>query len=118
MKKNTTIIITLGVLQAAFILLTAFQPKSEDDKGVHPSTLKWDAKLQKEAFDILEEKYNVCHRKQNPFMRFNVKNMEKRAPKIYKTVFIDRRMPKGDKFPLSIEEYNKLQKWLHTQNIY
>ena len=113
MKKNTTIISTLGVFQAVFILLTAFHPKPE----VYPSALKWDAKIKKEAFDILEGKCNVCHRKQNPFMLFNLKNMEKRAPKIYKMVFVDRRMPKGDKFPLSIEEYTKLQKWLNTQNI-
>jgi uncharacterized membrane protein len=80
--------------------------------------LNWDAKLNKEALDILEVKCNACHRRQNPFMVFNLKNMEKRAPKIYKMVFIDRRMPKGDEFRLSNEEYNKLEKWLYAQNIY
>ena len=118
MKKQSTIIITLGIFQVALILLTAFQAKSETYKGGHASTLNWDAKLKKETLDILEGKCNVCHRRKNPFMIFNLKNMEKRAPKIYKMVFIDQRMPKGDEFRLSNEESDKLEKWLYTQNIY
>jgi len=51
-------------------------------------------------------------------MVFSLKNIEKRAPKIYKQVFVERRMPKGDDNRLNNEEYNKLEKWLSTQKIY
>ena len=74
--------------------------------------------LKKAAFGILDEKCNVCHRKKNPFMVFNSKNMSKRAPKIYKMVFVERKMPKGNEVRLTNEEYIKLEKWLFTQNIF
>lgn len=74
--------------------------------------------LKKEALQILELKCNVCHRKQNPFMVFKEKNMEKRAPKINQMVFIERRMPKGDEIKLSKEEYTQLKNWLASLSIY
>lgn len=74
--------------------------------------------LKKEALNILELKCNVCHKKQNPFMVFKEKNMERRASKINQMVFIERRMPKGDEIKLSKEEYTQLKNWLASLNIY
>ena len=73
--------------------------------------------LQQEAFQILNEKCNVCHRKKNPFMVFNQKNMKKRADRIFQAVFVEQRMPKGEDIRLSKEEYATLKSWLNTQNI-
>ncbi len=117
MKKQSTKILVLSVLKVVFIFLTAFTTNSEPFTGDHPNVIHADDELKKEALKILEEKCNVCHRKQNPFMIFNQKNMVKRAPKIYKMVFIDRRMPKGDQIRLTTEEYKKLEKWLLPQKI-
>ena len=73
--------------------------------------------LEREAFRILDTKCNVCHRKKNPFMVFSLKNMKKRSRKIYRQVFVERRMPKGDEIRLTKDEYNTLEKWLSTQNL-
>lgn len=74
--------------------------------------------LKAAAFEVLNAKCNVCHRKQNPFKVFSLKNMEKHAPKIYKQVFVYRRMPKGDRIKLTEEEYETLKKWLKSRNIF
>ncbi|MEM9929784.1 MAG: hypothetical protein AAF840_08205 [Bacteroidota bacterium] len=66
------------------------------------------------AFQILEAKCNVCHRKRNPFMIFKEKNMARRASKIYQQVFVKRRMPKPEGEPLTEEEYAALKAWLTT----
>lgn len=74
--------------------------------------------LKEQAFEILDKKCNVCHRKQNPFKVFSLKNMNKHAPKIYQQVFVKRKMPKGDKIKLTTEEYQLLKNWLKSQNTY
>ena len=118
MKKASFIIILFGVLVAAAIILSSF--RTVDEKAGNPlseNEVVTD-QLKKSALQILTTKCNVCHRKKNPFMVFNEKNMSKRAPKIYKAVFIDRKMPKGDEIKLTHEEYTKLEKWLFTQQIF
>ncbi len=74
--------------------------------------------VKKQALKILQLKCNVCHKKQNPFMVFKEKNMEKRAPKINQMVFVERRMPKGNEIKLSKDEYTQLKNWLASLNIY
>ncbi len=69
------------------------------------------------AYNILENKCNVCHRKQNPFMVFTMKNMDKRAKKIYKNVFELQRMPKGDDIKLSVQERESLKNWIQSLKI-
>ncbi len=64
------------------------------------------------ALKILQNKCNVCHKKRNPFMIFKLKNMDKRAKRIYKQVFVKKRMPKGDEIKLTLEEYKTLEEWL------
>ncbi|MFT4758417.1 MAG: putative membrane protein [Paraglaciecola sp.] len=65
---------------------------------------------------ILEEKCNVCHQKKKSVV-FTEGNMETWAAKIHKQVFVKNRMPKGKKFPLTIEEYDILESWLADLNI-
>jgi len=69
------------------------------------------------AFEVLNTKCNVCHRKQNPFMVFNERNMVKRANKIYQQVYLEKRMPKGNETKLNPQESITLKKWLKTQKI-
>ncbi len=68
----------------------------------------------KSAFKILQTKCNVCHKKRNPFLIFKLKNMDKRAKRIYKQVFVKKRMPKGDEIKLTQKEYDVLETWLKT----
>ncbi len=74
--------------------------------------------LKQQAFEILKAKCNVCHRRKNPFKIFSLKNMDRHAPKIYKQVFVKRRMPKGDKVKLTEAEYQTLENWLKSKNIF
>jgi uncharacterized membrane protein len=118
MKAKTIATLWLGVIIAGQILLSSFDsPKEENYKDQYPKSVS-DDKLKKEVFETLETKCNVCHRKQNPFMVFNEKNMTKRAKKIYKMVFLEKKMPKGNEIGLTKEEYINLEKWLFTQNIF
>ena len=47
-------------------------------------------------------------------MVFKARNISKRAPKIYKAVFVEGRMPKGDN-QLPEEAYAQLKKWVLTE---
>lgn len=106
----------LGVITAALIVISAFNTQTDIHEN-HGELPYKDEKLKKEAFKILDTKCNVCHRKQNPFMVFNEKNISRRAKKIYQMVFVERRMLKGNEIQLTNEEFIKLKKWLFTENI-
>ena len=116
MKKKLLTILWLGVSTACFILLTAFDKPEVLNDNISPSVSN--DQLKKAAYEILDGKCNVCHRKKNPFMIFNMKNMSRRAPKIYKMVFVERKMPKGNEIRLSQDEAATLEKWLFTQEIF
>ena len=68
------------------------------------------------AYKILVAKCNVCHRKKNPRKVFTLANMEDLSPKIFKQVFVKKRMPKGKENNLSSAEYALLKEWLLTLN--
>ena len=104
-----------GVLTACFILLVAFVPRKAAVAVDHPTPFTSDDELKKVAYTILVTKCNGCHRKKNPLMIFNEKNMTKRAPRIYKAVFVEKRMPKGPEIRLTDEEATTLKQWLFTQ---
>ena len=107
MKRKITALICLGILIAGFFILSGFSLKetvSYADESYE--------NLKQEVFEILDSKCNVCHRRKNPFMIFKLKNMEKRAEKIDKAVFKERRMPKGNDIRLTDEEYSKMKNWL------
>lgn len=114
MKKQNIYTLLLGILTVILILLTSLNSNSSP---IDP-TAKEDrmTSLSDEALLILEKKCNTCHRKQNPFMVFNKKNMNRRVDKIYIAVFISKRMPKNNETPLSELEYNTLKRWAETLN--
>ncbi|MEO9964183.1 MAG: hypothetical protein ABJF11_00250 [Reichenbachiella sp.] len=111
MKLIKTGTLWLGLLAATLIFLTAYKAREEV-----VISFSMGNNLQSSAFNILENKCNTCHRKSNPFMVFNQRNMGKRAARIYKAVFLEQRMPKGES-DLSKEEYSLLKEWLITQKI-
>jgi uncharacterized membrane protein len=66
------------------------------------------------AFQILDYKCNVCHRKRNKRRVFTSENMDTWAHDIYKQVFVKKRMPKGDKIKLTTNEYQELLTWISS----
>lgn len=69
----------------------------------------------KAALTVLEQKCNVCHRSANPGKVFTIDNMEGLAPRIYKQVFVKRRMPKGRNIQLTEEESQVLKNWVESK---
>jgi uncharacterized membrane protein len=69
------------------------------------------------AFQILNNKCNVCHRKQNRRRIFTEENMHTWANDIYKQFFIKKRMPRGKKIKLSSDEYQELLNWISSTKI-
>ena len=119
MKKIAIHLFWLGFLLIQFGFFPAIQPAAVSyDAFGKPQFDVFETDLKEKAFEILDAKCNLCHRKQNPFKIFSQKNMNKHAPKIHKQVFVLRRMPKGDSIKLTIEEYQTLKKWLQSQNIF
>lgn len=106
----------MGAAMACLVLLPSFRTPETNTRAA--ALYSPTETLKKEAFQILETKCNVCHRKQNPFLVFNEKNMVKRAPKIYKVVFVEQRMPLGNALKLTNEEYTILENWLLTHQIF
>ena len=66
------------------------------------------------AYQILENKCNVCHSKRNKKRVFTPENMDKWADDVYEQVFIKRRMPRGKKIKLSTEDYQDLLTWISS----
>ena len=116
MKKQSAKILLLAALEATFILLYTFTSNSEGFEDSQLIVTNSAENLKQETFNILEAKGNNCHRKQNPFMVFSLKNMERRSPKIHKQVFVTKRMPKGNQVKLSSNEYTILKEWLNQLN--
>jgi hypothetical protein len=107
MKKTPLLFQHFVLLALSAVLLLGAQER--------PSTHPVPDPLQQAAWRVLEAKCNVCHRKQNPFLIFKLSNMNKRAPRIHRAVFVQRRMPKAGGMPLTPEEYATLEQWLNTQ---
>ncbi|MCR9288754.1 MAG: hypothetical protein NXI23_15365 [Bacteroidetes bacterium] len=66
------------------------------------------------AFQILDNKCNVCHRRRNKRRIFTIENMNTYANDIYKQVFVKKRMPRGEKIKLSPNEYQELSIWISS----
>jgi len=119
MKKILIHLLLLGFLLIQFGLFPLFQSLGASHNTFGKPILSvFETDVKDEAFEVLESKCNVCHRKQNPFKIFSLKNMNKHAPKIHQQVFVLKRMPKGDEIKLTKEEYQTLKKWLQSQNIF
>ncbi len=66
----------------------------------------------RKAFQILENKCNVCHYKRNQRRVFTRENMNAWSNDIYRQVFVKKRMPKGKKIKLTPQEYQQLLTWI------
>jgi uncharacterized membrane protein len=73
--------------------------------------------LKQNVLKILENKCNFCHRRQNPLKAFAYENIDKLAPKIYKQVYVKKRMPKGNPSLINKEEWDTLPKWLSSEGV-
>ena len=111
-------LITLVLFSSIALMSFRSSPAMESEIEEKIQSIGSSNSLKEDALHILETKCNVCHKKQNPFMVFKEKNMEKKAPKINQMVFIERRMPKGNEIKLTKEEYTQLKNWLASLNIY
>jgi len=107
MKKYAIIIVLLIAALAGF----PFHPNHATSREV----LTDNARLKQTALSVLVQKCNVCHKIYNPGKVFTADNMEDLAPKIYKQVFVKRRMPKGRDIKLTPEEEQLLRGWLETK---
>jgi len=72
--------------------------------------------LKRAAFEVLQVRCNSCHRRQNPFRVFSLRNMDRQAKRIYQVVFVEKRMPKGEAPRLTPQESQTLQAWISTLN--
>ena len=112
---NESLILILFVLITTSLL--GFKAK-ESAKTQSPISITDESEeLKALAFQVLKTKCNTCHIKQNPFFIFTKKNMEKRAERINRAVYIEKRMPKADGEKLTQEESYILKRWLETKNL-
>lgn len=112
MKKHLLNHTPFIFLLSGFLLLVAFASPIEQGLA---GRIDPELPSNEQVLSILDIKCNVCHRRQNPFMVFKSNNVEKRAPRIYRAVFVQRRMPKGDEIRLTEQEYSTLEKWLQSK---
>jgi uncharacterized membrane protein len=116
MKQSSLLPLVIIIITAA--LVTAMVKPAPSIGSSQAKFIPSHSELKLEAFAILDAKCNVCHRKRNRRMVFTLENMEERAPKIHKQVFVKKRMPKGKNNILTVEESRSLRKWLISQSIY
>ncbi|MDW3646302.1 MAG: hypothetical protein R8P61_04490 [Bacteroidia bacterium] len=110
MKQITQNLSRSLVLIWGLFMLPSFIVWGPGSESLPPEELK------QAAFEILKAKCNVCHQKQNPRRVFSLENMEELAPRIYKQVFVKKRMPRGRKIKLTQAEYDTLQNWINSQS--
>jgi len=80
-----------------------YQPSASSEQGLNAKG---------EAYTVLNNKCNSCHKKKNRKRIFTLNNMDKMSKDIYKQVFIKKRMPKGKAAKLTQEEYRALLTWI------
>ncbi|MEM1358592.1 MAG: hypothetical protein AAGF89_10345 [Bacteroidota bacterium] len=108
MKRTLNSLRNIGLLSLLILFLPAIADKPPDSSG-NPSPLR------EAAYRVLATKCNSCHRKRNPFMVFKPKNMDRRATRIYRAVYLQKRMPKAGGAPLTQAESDTLRQWLETK---
>lgn len=108
MKPILSSLRSIGLLSLLLLFLPAIADKPPD---------RWASTgpLREAAYRILDTKCNSCHRKRNPFMVFKPKNMDRRASRIYRAVYLQKRMPKANGTPLTLAESDTLRQWLGTK---
>ena len=71
---------------------------------VHYSSMASAKTCQEKAYQILESKCNLCHRKRNKRQIFTQENMNDWANDIYTQVFVKKRMPKDKEIRLDSQD--------------
>src|SRR5262249_34818304 len=97
------------------IFILSFMGGTPDEAYSQTVEYKVEAPLKDNALRVLNEKCNICHRRQNPRKVFTDANMEELAPAIYKQVFVKKRMPRGNSIKLTEEEQKALMEWIRTK---
>lgn len=110
-KATITIALAIGLFFSSKHFLTAAD-------GSLTTAFTMSIELKQEALGILQRKCNVCHLKKNRRRVFHIYNMSDLAPRIYRQVFVKKRMPKGREIRLTEKEYDILKKWLKAEKIY
>ena len=82
-------------------------------KGPQENYVQPQETIKTKAFKVLILQCNACHASKKKQNIFTLDNMDSLAPEIYKQVFIKKKMPKGRKNILSVQESESLQKWLN-----
>lgn len=103
--KRTVILSALLTICCAAVIDTAEEPTYSTSN----------TPTREPALEVLVRKCNVCHRKDNPSKVFTSENMDKLAPKIYRQVFVWKRMPKGKDNVLSEQDSKTLKNWLNDK---
>lgn len=109
MDKNKLIILVIGLCLATYI------NKAKTHEVIVRQPVQ--SSLKQAAYRVLESKCNGCHREKNPRKVFTSDNMNEWSQKIYRQVFIKKRMPKTGGRPLTQQEYTRLKAWLDTQTL-
>jgi len=112
--------LVIGIITALSVNSTnGYEPIQEPNKLTALYTSNDTVKDTKAtAFQILNNKCNVCHKKRNKRRVFTLENMNTWSNDINKQVFIKKRMPKGKKIKLTSQEYQDLLTWISsTKNI-
>lgn len=68
--------------------------------------------VQKDAFEVLQNKCNVCHATKKRVDIFTYQNMDSLAEQIHQQVFVKKKMPKGRKVKLTTTEEQHLKSWI------
>ncbi len=118
MKQIKLITIRIFVILTVALSFPALALVHEPGITTTSQSLQIEVNLKDKALLILQNKCNVCHKTRNPRRIFTSGNMEESALKIYKQVFVKKRMPKGNKIQLTDKEYDTLKRWLNSLNIY
>jgi uncharacterized membrane protein len=111
-------VVTVRLLVTIFLALSAstldaYSPvvSQIDQVDLHPTNDPL-RNPQVNAFQVLENKCNVCHRKRNRRRVFTKENMDAWSSDIYTQVFVKKRMPKGNNIKLNSNEYQDLLTWI------
>ena len=77
-----------------------------------PNGVKTQVQPKEQAFSVLQTKCNFCHAVKKRTEVFTLSNMDSLALEINNQVFIKRKLPKGKKVTLTLEEEKILKSWI------
>ena len=102
----------LCIYTAGLILQSTFTMATEKPNSKYLKVYSSEEILRKEAFEILDSKCNVCHRKQNPSWSSKKRICPRGQKKSIRWSLLNGECP-WETISTN-EEYEKLKKWLFT----